>query len=178
MGTDHHQHPALPRQDGTAHRDRVGERVGVPRRGRGERRRFLFGLGHESLGNLVIVAGLALGGALAAPVAAWLVSRVPATLLGTGVGGVIVLTNAHKLAKTFELSGAALAVLYLAIVAAWLTLLMVSWKRSRLTPAEKSVRSNRWRSRRRRHCSKVPTRRLSPGPVRSLGRYPDTMKLA
>ncbi|MCD2113208.1 sulfite exporter TauE/SafE family protein [Rhodococcus rhodochrous] len=99
---------------------------------------FLFGLGHESLGNLVIVAGLALGGALAAPVAAWLVSRVPATLLGTGVGGVIVLTNAHKLAKTFELSGAALAVLYLAIVAAWLTLLMVSWKRSRLTPAEKS----------------------------------------
>lgn len=177
MGTDHHQHPALPRQDGTAHRDRsvsaseflvaVAASVG-----------FLFGLGHESLGNLVIVAGLALGGALAAPVAAWLVSRVPATLLGTGVGGVIVLTNAHKLAKTFELSGAALAVLYLAIVAAWLTLLMVSWKRSRLTPAEKSVRSNRWRSRRRRHCSKVPTRRLSPGPVRSLGRYPDTMKLA
>ena len=98
---------------------------------------FLFGLGHESLDNLVIVAGLALGGAIAAPVAAWLVSRVPATLLGTGVGGVIVLTNAHKLAGAAGLTGGGLMAIYALILTAWFALLTVSWKRSQLTRAEK-----------------------------------------
>ncbi|AKE90085.1 MULTISPECIES: sulfite exporter TauE/SafE family protein [Rhodococcus] len=97
---------------------------------------FLVGLGRESLGNLLVVAGLALGGAIAAPIAAWLVSRVPATLLGTAVGGVIVLTNAQKLFTAFEISGTASTLLYLLIVAGWIALLTVSWRRSRLTRAE------------------------------------------
>ncbi|MFD3811212.1 sulfite exporter TauE/SafE family protein [Rhodococcus sp. NPDC058639] len=99
---------------------------------------FLVGLGHESLGNLLVVAGLALGGALAAPFAAWLVSRVPATLLGTAVGGVIVLTNAHKLLGVVDAGPIASASVTCAIVGAWIALLAVSWKRSRLTPAESS----------------------------------------
>ena len=37
------------------------------------------------------------GGVIAAPFAAWLVSRVSPALLGTAVGGVIVLTNSQKL---------------------------------------------------------------------------------
>ncbi|MDM7488980.1 sulfite exporter TauE/SafE family protein [Rhodococcus indonesiensis] len=97
---------------------------------------FLIGLGRESLGNLLVVAGLALGGAIAAPIAAWLVSRVPATLLGTAVGGVIVLTNAQKLFTSFEISATATTLLYLLIVAGWIALLTVSWRRSRLTRAE------------------------------------------
>ncbi|NGP05230.1 sulfite exporter TauE/SafE family protein [Rhodococcus sp. 14C212] len=97
---------------------------------------FLVGLGRESLGNLLVVAGLALGGAIAAPIAAWLVSRVPATLLGTAVGGVIVLTNAQKLCTSFEIAGTAATLLYLLIVAGWIALLTVSWRRSRLTRAE------------------------------------------
>ncbi|MGV9732548.1 sulfite exporter TauE/SafE family protein [Rhodococcus aetherivorans] len=97
---------------------------------------FLVGLGRESLGNLLVVAGLALGGAIAAPIAAWLVSRVPATLLGTAVGGVIVLTNAQKLFTAFEISGTASTLPYLLIVAGWIALLTVSWRRSRLTRAE------------------------------------------
>ncbi|NLV78916.1 MAG: sulfite exporter TauE/SafE family protein [Rhodococcus sp.] len=97
---------------------------------------FLLGLGRESLGNLLIVAGLAIGGAIAAPFAAWLVSRVPATLLGTAVGGIIVLTNAHKLVVAAELHGALVAVVYTALIAGWIALLTVSWKRSRLTRAE------------------------------------------
>lgn len=98
---------------------------------------FLFGLGYESLDNLVIVAGLSLGGMIAAPVAAWLVSLVPATLLGTGVGGVIVLTNAHKLAGAAGLTGGGLAAIYALILAAYVALLTVSWKHSRPTRAEK-----------------------------------------
>lgn len=97
---------------------------------------FLFGLGRESVGNLLVVAGLALGGAIAAPFAAWLVSRVPATLLGTAVGGIIVITNAQKLFRSFEVSGTVAMLLYLLISAGWIALLSVSWRRSRLTRAE------------------------------------------
>ena len=64
---------------------------------------FLVGLREEFLDNLPIVVGLALGGVLAAPFAAWLVSRVSPALLGTAVGGVIVLTNSQKLVKYFEI---------------------------------------------------------------------------
>lgn len=97
---------------------------------------FLIGLGHESLGNLLVVAGLALGGALAAPLAAWLVSRIPATLLGTAVGGLIVLTNAQKLFDVFDASRIVSTSISCVIVSAWAALLVVSWKRSRLTRAE------------------------------------------
>jgi uncharacterized membrane protein YfcA len=99
---------------------------------------FLIGLGRESFDNLLVVAGLAIGGALAAPVAAWLVSRVPATLLGTAVGGVIVVTNLYKLFDTFEVPNIVATLLYMLLIAGWITLLVVSWKRSKLTPAESS----------------------------------------
>ena len=62
---------------------------------------FLIGLREEFFDNLPIVLGLALGGVIAAPFAAWLVSRVSPALLGTAVGGVIVLTNSQKLIKYF-----------------------------------------------------------------------------
>lgn len=97
---------------------------------------FLIGLGRESVENLLVVAGLALGGAIAAPFAAWLVSRVPATLLGTAVGGIIVITNAQKLFTSFDVTGPVTLLVYLLIVAGWIALLTVSWRRSRLTRAE------------------------------------------
>ncbi|WP_369136976.1 sulfite exporter TauE/SafE family protein [Modestobacter versicolor] len=60
---------------------------------------FLFALGNQGI-NLVWVAGLLAGGLIAAPVAAWLVRFVPPRLLGAGVGGMIVLTNATSLLKS------------------------------------------------------------------------------
>lgn len=97
---------------------------------------FLLGLGSGFFDNLIVIAGLAIGGVLAAPVAAWLVSRVTATVLGTGVGGVLVLTNARTLFKAFEIDGSLRTVGYLTIVAAWAALVAVAWRRSRLTAAE------------------------------------------
>lgn len=97
---------------------------------------FIFGLGSESVDNLLIVAGLALGGVIAAPVAAWLVSRVPAMLLGTAVGGIIVITNMQKLFTAFEVSAAVSLLLYLGVIAGWIALFATAWRRSRLTPAE------------------------------------------
>ena len=99
---------------------------------------FLFGLGGEFVENLVVIAGLAIGGVLAAPVAAWLVSRIAATLLGTAVGGLIVLTNTRTLLKSFEVSGAVSSVIYLAIIAAWLYFVAIAWRGSRLTEEEAS----------------------------------------
>jgi uncharacterized membrane protein YfcA len=57
---------------------------------------FLFALGSQGI-NLLWVLGLLAGGLVAAPLAAWLVRYVPPRLLGAGVGGMIILTNAKSL---------------------------------------------------------------------------------
>ena len=53
---------------------------------------FLLGLGTAGI-SVSVVGALLAGGLVAAPVAAWLVSRLPDRVLGSAVGGVIVLTN-------------------------------------------------------------------------------------
>lgn len=57
---------------------------------------FLLALGSAGI-DLGIVAALLVGGLVAAPIAAWLVSRLPARVLGTAVGGIILLTNLRTL---------------------------------------------------------------------------------
>jgi uncharacterized membrane protein YfcA len=60
---------------------------------------FLLALGSQGI-NAVWVAGLLGGGLVAAPVAAWLVRHIPPRMLGSLVGGVIVLTNTRTLLKS------------------------------------------------------------------------------
>ncbi|MFG1885858.1 sulfite exporter TauE/SafE family protein [Micromonospora sp. NPDC049102] len=60
---------------------------------------FLLGIGAENV-NFGWVAGLLVGGVVAAPVAAWLVRMVPPRVLGSAVGGVIVLTNSRTLLRS------------------------------------------------------------------------------
>jgi uncharacterized protein len=57
---------------------------------------FLFALGSQGI-NVLWVLGLLGGGLVAAPIAAWLVRHVPPRMLGSLVGGVIVLTNTRTL---------------------------------------------------------------------------------
>jgi len=92
---------------------------------------FAIGLREEFLDNLPIVLGLAIGGVLAAPLAAWLVSKVSPALLGTAVGGVIVLTNSQKLVKYFEITSPWSTVIYGAIVVAWASLVLYAWRSSK-----------------------------------------------
>lgn len=89
---------------------------------------FAVGLREEFLDNLPIVAGLAVGGVIAAPFAAWLVTKVSPALLGTAVGGVIVLTNSQKLVKYFGITGSWSTVIYVTIVAAWAGLVFYAWR--------------------------------------------------
>jgi len=53
---------------------------------------FLVALGSAAI-SARVVGALLLGGLFAAPIAAWLVQKVTARLLGTAVGGLIVITN-------------------------------------------------------------------------------------
>ncbi len=67
----------------------------------------------------------------AAPFAAWLVSRVSPALLGTAVGGVIVLTNSQKLVHFFGIDWPWSSVIYGVIVVVWASLVFYAWRVSR-----------------------------------------------
>jgi uncharacterized protein len=60
---------------------------------------FLFALGSQGV-NFSWVLVLLIGGLVAAPIAAWLVRHIPPRLLGSLVGGIIVLTNTRTLLKS------------------------------------------------------------------------------
>ena len=69
-----------------------------------------------------IVLALLIGGLAAAPLAAWLVSRIPARIMGVAVGGLIIMTNLKTLFDATGLSGEQLTVAFTAFTAAWLGL--------------------------------------------------------
>jgi uncharacterized protein len=60
---------------------------------------FLLALGDQGI-DVVWVLGLLAGGMVAAPLAAWLVRHIPSRMLGSLVGGVIVLTNTRTLLRS------------------------------------------------------------------------------
>ncbi len=86
---------------------------------------FLFGLGKQNL-PLGIVAALLIGGVLAAPLAAWLVSRLATRWLGVGVGLVLILTNARTLLKGLGVAEGPRYVAYAALVAVWAAVVVYS----------------------------------------------------
>jgi uncharacterized membrane protein YfcA len=60
---------------------------------------FIIGIGSEGV-NYAWVGALLIGGLIAAPIAAWLVRHIPPRMLGSLVGGVIVLTNTRSLLRS------------------------------------------------------------------------------
>jgi uncharacterized membrane protein YfcA len=63
---------------------------------------FMVGLGPSNIPWDAVLA-LGIGGALAAPIAAWLVSKAPQRLLGILVGNLIIALNVRQLSISFEL---------------------------------------------------------------------------
>jgi hypothetical protein len=96
---------------------------------------FLIGLGTSGLhlGYVLVLLG---GGLVAAPAAAWLVSRLPAPILGTGVGGLIVLTNMRVLLDAIGASRDLSQLAYLVVTAAWASLLTAAVMRHRAGRAQ------------------------------------------
>ena len=81
---------------------------------------FLTGMGAHHIA-FTWVAGLLIGGVLAAPVAAWLVRHMPARLLGSLVGGMLLFTNARTLlgSDAISASGGVRSLAYAVLVVVW-----------------------------------------------------------
>jgi uncharacterized membrane protein YfcA len=81
---------------------------------------FLIGIGSEGV-NATWAAALLAGGVVAAPIAAWLVRHVPPRVLGSLVGGMIILTNARTLLRSDWIAapGPTRAAWYAAIAGLW-----------------------------------------------------------
>jgi len=81
---------------------------------------FLLALGSQ--GILWGYAGaLLIGGVIAAPVAAWLVSRIPATVLGVAAGGLIVVTNSKTILEAVGMAQTPVLVTCAALAALWIS---------------------------------------------------------
>ncbi len=66
-----------------------------------------------------IVGALLAGGVIAAPVAAWVVRHINARVLGTAVGGLILITNAKTFLEAVGVSPSLNVFVYVLIVAVW-----------------------------------------------------------
>ncbi|GAA3742180.1 sulfite exporter TauE/SafE family protein [Salinactinospora qingdaonensis] len=81
---------------------------------------FLVGLGTSGI-NFAWAAVLLVGGVIAAPIAAWIVRVIPPRVLGSAVGGVIILSNTRAIlaGELVTLPGTAQIALYTAIALVW-----------------------------------------------------------
>jgi uncharacterized protein len=101
---------------------------------------FLLSLGTQGV-NAVWAAGLLAGGLVAAPIAAWLVRHVPPRLLGSLVGGMIILTNTRTLLKSdwIDAPDATRYAIYAVIYALWALAVVHSFREYRKDRAVESA---------------------------------------
>jgi uncharacterized membrane protein YfcA len=74
-----------------------------------------------------VVGVLLVGGLVAAPIAAWIVRHLNARVLGTAVGGFILLVNANTFLEAVGLDPALNVFVYGAILAVWITALYFAY---------------------------------------------------
>jgi hypothetical protein len=84
---------------------------------------FLFGL---SLAEIpwTIIGALFLGGLIAAPLAAYIVRILPTRIMGTAVGGFILVVNAKTFFDAIGLSSSVATVAYIVLIAVWVAALI------------------------------------------------------
>lgn len=80
---------------------------------------FLISLGWQEVAFEWVIA-LMIGGIFAAPIAAWLVKIIPSILLGTLVGGVIIITNVRTLLGVVIISKTLTLMIYVALFILWI----------------------------------------------------------
>ncbi|EWS82428.1 sulfite exporter TauE/SafE family protein [Brachybacterium phenoliresistens] len=98
---------------------------------------FLLGLGTAGIDPAWALA-LLIGGLIAAPIAAWLVRLVPPRVLGSAVGGVIVVTNARTLLSldSLGLGGGVITTVLALLVLGWIAAVVHSLREHRRAVAE------------------------------------------
>jgi uncharacterized membrane protein YfcA len=97
---------------------------------------FLLALGSQGV-DFAWALVLLIGGAIAAPIAAWLVRYVPPRLLGSLVGGMIVLTNTRTLLRSDWIDAAdpVRYAVYAVIYAVWALAVVHSYRKHRAESA-------------------------------------------
>jgi uncharacterized membrane protein YfcA len=73
-----------------------------------------------------LVGALLIGGLIAAPIAAWIVRILPARIMGTAVGGIILIVNMRTFLETIGVSGGLALLIYVLIVVVWVAALVHS----------------------------------------------------
>lgn len=97
---------------------------------------FLVNLGVVGVEWSLVLALLA-GGLVAAPLAAWLVSRIPARTMGIAVGGLIVMTNLNTLLAAGGVDRQGLTLGFAGFVVVWFALVIaLALREARLRRAE------------------------------------------
>lgn len=96
---------------------------------------FVTGLGLGGV-DWPFAAALLVGGLVAAPLAAWLVTKVPAGVLGVAVGGLIITTNLHLLLEVAGVRGAIVGVLTGLVALGWAGHVAWAVRRDRRTRAQ------------------------------------------
>jgi uncharacterized protein len=81
---------------------------------------FIISIGFGEI-NWFWVITLMLGGVIAAPIAAWLVRKLPSYLLGVIVGGFIILTNVHTLVTVFSIMKEWMIIIYPSLIIGWIS---------------------------------------------------------
>ncbi|MEO3890850.1 sulfite exporter TauE/SafE family protein [Nonomuraea sp. B5E05] len=101
---------------------------------------FFVGLGSENITFSWVVV-LLIGGVIAAPIAAWLIRHIPPRILGSSVGGIIVLTNARTLLRSdwIDASSSVQTVAYVTIAVIWAAAIAYSVREYRRDKANESV---------------------------------------
>lgn len=101
---------------------------------------FVIGMWEDLVANLAAVLALLVGGVIAAPLAAWLVTRLNPILLGGVVGTLIVTLNLPVVLKALGVGASVLVAVRVVVVVAGAALAIRGWKRARensRTAAEK-----------------------------------------
>ena len=86
---------------------------------------FLFALSFAEI-PWTVVGALLLGGVVAAPIAAYIVRILPARILGSAVGGLILVTNMKTFLEAVGVGGALAIPIYVLIVAVWIAAVVFS----------------------------------------------------
>jgi uncharacterized protein len=91
---------------------------------------FLLTLSQQGIDYTVVLA-LMLGGVIAAPFAAYLVRLLPARVLGTGAGGLIVVTNARTLLGGFDVPAGIVTPVLVVLAVLWVGAIVLAVRSAR-----------------------------------------------
>ncbi|KQB83291.1 sulfite exporter TauE/SafE family protein [Corynebacterium oculi] len=91
---------------------------------------FVLALWEDLVANFVLVGALLIGGVIAAPIAAWLVTRLNPAALGVVVGALLVLLNLPTLCAPLGVPGPAVLAAQVMVLAGGVILAVRAWQRA------------------------------------------------